>query len=92
MQVVERIRLTGPDALTDTLTITAPHVLTRPWTTTRLFNRSRRRDYDIVEGVCLQENFIADTDETGDAVFKPLPMRDDGIRKPIGQPGGKDAR
>ena len=92
MHVVERIRLTGPDVLTDTLTITAPHVLTKPWTTTRLFNRSRRRDYDIVEGVCLQENFIADTDETGDAVFKPQAMRDDGIRKPVDQQKGSNAR
>jgi len=92
MHVVERIRLTGPDALTDTLTITAPHVLTRPWTTTRLFNRSRRRDYDIVEGVCLQENFTAETDETGDAVFKPQAMRDDGIRKPVDKPTGGEAR
>ena len=83
MHVVERIRLTGPDALTDSLTITAPHVLTRPWTTTRLFNRTRRRDFDIVEGVCLQGAFNADTDETGDAVFTPQAMRDDGVRKPV---------
>ncbi|HVY35504.1 MAG TPA: hypothetical protein VG960_13915, partial [Caulobacteraceae bacterium] len=51
VHVVERIRLSGPDALDDTLTITAPHVLTKPWVTTRKWTRSRRRDYDIVEGV-----------------------------------------
>lgn len=83
MHVVERIHLTGPDALTDTMTITAPHVLTKPWTTTRLFNRSRRRDYDIVEGVCLQGAFNEDVDKDGNAVFTPQAMRDDGIRAPI---------
>jgi hypothetical protein len=83
MHVVERIRLTSPDVLTDTLNITAPHVLTKPWTTTRLFNRTRRRDYDIVEGVCLQGAFNQDVDQNGDAVFTPQVMRDDGIRAPI---------
>ncbi|HVY32924.1 MAG TPA: hypothetical protein VG960_00760 [Caulobacteraceae bacterium] len=83
MHVVERIRLTAPDVLTDTMVITAPHVLTKPWTTSRLFNRTRRRDYDIVEGVCLQGAFNEDVDQNGDSVFTPQVMRDDGIRAPL---------
>jgi hypothetical protein len=72
MHIAERIRLKGPDILADELTITAPHVLTRPWTTTRLYNRNRGRDNDIVEGVCLQGGLGDTTDENGNAVFKPL--------------------
>jgi hypothetical protein len=82
MHVVERIHLTGPDTLADDLTITAPHVLTKPWTTTRLFTRTRRRDYDIEEGNCLEGSFNADTAPNGDAIFTPQPLRSDGIRLP----------
>ena len=68
VHVVERIRLSGPDALDDTLTITAPHVLTKPWVTTRKWNRTRRRDYDIVEGVCLEAAFHSEIDKDGNAI------------------------
>ena len=83
MHIVERFRIAGPDALEDTLTITAPHVLTKPWVTTRKYTRTRRRDYDIEEGVCLEAAFDAAVDKDGNAVFVPTPLRPDGIRVPI---------
>ena len=76
MHVVERIRLAGPDDLRDELTITAPRILTRPWTTTRIFHRFRGRRFDIVEGVCLQGFFSDAVDAHGDAVFRPIPHQD----------------
>jgi hypothetical protein len=77
LHVVERIHLAGPDTLHDDLEITAPHVLTGPWKTTRVFHRDRK-DPDIVEGVCLQGAFSETKDAGGNAVFKPLP-HDKGI-------------
>ncbi len=82
MHVVERIRLSDPNTLLDTLTITAPHVLTKPWTTTRRFVRTRRRDFDIVEGVCLEGSFTAGVDKDGNAIFIPAPRTADGNRMP----------
>jgi hypothetical protein len=73
--IVERIRLVGPDTLHDELEITAPHVLTAPWKTTRIYYRSRNRAYDIVEGVCLQGNFVDQVDEKGNAIFVPIPRQ-----------------
>jgi hypothetical protein len=73
MRVVERIRLVGPDTLHDELEITAPHILTAPWKTTRIYNRQRVRNFDIVEGVCLQGSFVDQVDEHGNAVFVPAP-------------------
>jgi hypothetical protein len=78
MHVVEHIHLAGADILHDDLEITAPHVLSRTWNTTRVFLRQRARKYDIVEGVCLQGNYVERADANGDAVFAPLPH----------QPGG----
>ena len=72
MHITERMHLAGPNVLGDELEITAPHVLTRPWKTTRLFTRKRERDFDIVEGVCLQGNFSERVDEAGDSVFVPI--------------------
>ncbi len=71
MRIVERIRLAGPDLLADDLEITAPHVLTRPWKTTRLFHRLRGRGTDIVEGVCLQGFFKHGKNAEGDPAFVP---------------------
>ncbi len=85
MHVVERIHLAGPDVLHDDLVITAPHVLTGPWKTTRVFTRlPGGPDNDIVEGVCLQGAFAERKDKDGNAVFVPLP-HDKGI--PVA-PGG----
>jgi hypothetical protein len=72
MHVVERIHLAGPDTLHDDLEITAPHVLTGTWKTTRIYRRHRGRDYDLVEGECLQGSFASRTDADGNAVFAPL--------------------
>jgi hypothetical protein len=74
LHVVERLHLVGPDTLHDDLDITAPHVLTRPWKTTRIYFRQRSRKYEIVEGVCLQGSFTPDTDKNGNAIFVPLPQ------------------
>ena len=72
MHIVERIHLQGADILHDDLEITAPHVLTQPWKTTRIFTRRRERDLDIVEGVCIQGNYSERVNESGDAVFVPI--------------------
>lgn len=71
MHVVERIHLVGPDTLRDDLEITAPHVLTRPWKTSRFLFRQRARKYDIVEGVCLQGSYSERVDARGNSVFVP---------------------
>ncbi len=71
LHVVERLHLVGPDTLHDDLEITAPHVLTQTWKTTRIFYRQRDRKYDIVEGECLQGNFREAVDADGNAVFVP---------------------
>ncbi len=72
MHIVERIHLAGPGTLHDDLEITAPHVLTQPWKTTRIYTRQRARKLDIVEGVCLQGSFSEAKDKNGNAVFVPL--------------------
>ena len=72
MHITERIRLTKPDTLQDELTIAAPHVLTKPWVTRRLYYRHRQRVYDIVEGVCLQGGLAERKDKNGDSVFVPM--------------------
>ncbi len=82
MHIVERIRLEKPDVLRDDLTITAPHVLDRPWTTSRYYFRQRARKYDIVEGVCLQGSFSEGKDADGHAVFVPAPQTEDGNLAP----------
>jgi len=84
LRVIERIHLAGPDTLHDDLEIIAPHVLTRPWKTTRAYSRLRGARNDIVEGVCLQGDFAERKDKDGNAVFEPLP-HDQGIPVPPGQ-------
>ncbi|MEA2907214.1 MAG: hypothetical protein QOI12_4601 [Alphaproteobacteria bacterium] len=69
MHVRERIHLGEPDVLYVELEITAPHVLTRPWKTTRKWFRQRARKYDIVEGLCIEGNYAEKIDENGDHVF-----------------------
>ena len=76
MHIVERMHLAGPNTLHDELEITAPHVLTAPWKTTRIYYRNRARKYDIVEGICLQGNFVDQVDEHGNAIFVPTPRED----------------
>jgi hypothetical protein len=71
--VVERIHLVGANALHDDLEITAPHALTAPWKTTRIYYRHRERDFEVVEGVCLQGSFVDQVDAHGNAIFVPTP-------------------
>jgi hypothetical protein len=78
LHVVEHIHLTGPDIIQDDLEITAPHLLTRPWKTSRILFRQRARKYDIVEGVCLQGSFSEGVDPKGNAVFVPAPQTEGG--------------
>ena len=78
LHIVERIHLQDADVLHDDLEIIAPHVLTAPWKTTRIFLRQRARKYDIVEGVCIEGEYSERVDQSGDAVFVPMPH----------QPGG----
>jgi len=74
LHVIEHLHLAGPDTLHDDLEIIAPHVLTRPWKTTRIYYRQRGRKYEIVEGVCLEGSFTPGTDKNGNAVFVPVPQ------------------
>jgi hypothetical protein len=82
LHVVERLHLSAPDTLTDDLTITAPHALTAPWKTSRIFYRHRERQYEIGEGICLQGKFAESVDSHGDAVFVPLQYAADGSPLP----------
>ena len=72
LHIVERIHLTGSDTLQDDLEITAPHVLSRTWKTSRIYYRQRAKKYDIGEGVCVQGNFTPEVDPEGNAVFVPF--------------------
>ncbi len=82
LHVIEHIHLESPDILRDDLEIIAPHVLTKPWKTSRSYFRQRARKYDIVEGVCLQGSFSEKVDAHGDAVFVPVPQTEDGNSVP----------
>jgi hypothetical protein len=76
LHVIERFHLVEPDVLHDDLEIIAPHVLTAPWKTTRIYFRQRARKYDIVEGVCLQGSYAERKDKNGNAVFVRIPHAD----------------
>jgi hypothetical protein len=82
LHVQERLHLTAPDTLTDDLTIIAPHELTAPWKTSRIFYRHRARQDEISEGVCLQGKFAESVDSHGDASFVPLQYAADGSPLP----------
>jgi hypothetical protein len=75
MHIVERFHLAGPDTLHDDLTITAPKILTKPWTTTRIYSRQA---YDILEGECVLGNFREGRDKDGNAIYVPRPLNADG--------------
>ena len=80
LHVVERIHLSDKDkdVLADDIEITAPHVLAKPWQTTRSYFRQRAQKYDIEEGVCLQGYFAERKDKQGNAVWVPVPQTADG--------------
>jgi len=69
VKVIERIRLAKPDELHFDIEITAPHVLEKPYRTTRVWFRQRARKFDIVEGVCLEGNYSERLDKEGNHVF-----------------------
>src|SRR5271170_6333912 len=89
LHVIERIRLDKPDVLRDDLEIIAPHVLTKPWKTSRFLFRQRARKYDIVEGVCLQGSYSEGKDANGNAVFVPVPQTEGGNTLPSDNESGK---
>jgi hypothetical protein len=82
VHVVERIHLTTPDVLADDLTITAPHVFTAPWKTTRLYKRIRGPGADFEEGVCRQGDFTESKDAQGNAVFVLVNQKDGNLLPP----------
>ncbi|MET0238997.1 MAG: hypothetical protein ABW184_03785 [Sphingobium sp.] len=79
MTVIERIHLKDPETLAFDLEITAPHILTRPWKTTRLYERRRQRSFEIVEGVCRQGDFEDAKDKWGNAIYTPTHQQDGNI-------------
>lgn len=74
LHIIEHLYLETPGTLRDDIEVIAPHVLTRPWKTSRFFFRQRARNYDIVEGECLQGSFVERRDANGFAVFVPVPQ------------------
>lgn len=88
--VVERIHLTGPDTLEIDTEITAPHVLSKPWRSRRIWTRKRDRSADIVEASCRQGDFLEDTDADGFAVFTPIPKDEGGA--PLALPSPQTAK
>jgi hypothetical protein len=87
MHVTERIHLEGPDTLHDDLTITAPKILTKPWNTTRIFTRDRRRLSEIKEAICIQGAMLTEgQDKAGHASWVPVPYDlSNGTPVPAGQ-------
>ena len=78
----ERIHLITPDTMADDLVIEAPHILTRAWSTRRLFHRIRKRSYEIVEGVCHQGDFEPASDKWGNPVYIPTRQQDGNVLPP----------
>lgn len=85
MHITEHLHLTEPDVLVDELTITAPKILTKPWTTTRRFTRLRGAKYDIVEGQCVRGDYEEGVDKNGNATFVPGQPRVNGGVMPLKQ-------
>lgn len=81
LHVQERVHLVKPDVLADDLTIIAPHVLTKPWHTTRLLHRQSGKASPIEEGVCISGFYSEDKDKQGYATFTPIPQTADGNPK-----------
>ena len=89
LHITDRIHLAAADVLADDLEIVAPHVLTRPWKTTRKYRRQRGPKVEIGEGVCLQGFFAEATDENGDAIFVPVLQAEGGNPAPPPADGRK---
>jgi hypothetical protein len=78
MHVVERLHLEQPDVLHDDLVIDAPHVLSAPWKTTRIFRRYPERHFEVIEGECVQEELVPGKDQYGNDIYVPNPQGPDG--------------
>ncbi len=74
LRTVERIHLAGPDTLHVELEIHAPQILSAPWKTTRVWQRSRERAYEVVEGVCTLGQFRPRVNEAGDHVWEKFEL------------------
>jgi hypothetical protein len=71
MRILERFRLTGPDAMSIETTITDPDVLRAPYTTTR--NLRRYRTWTLAEYICEENNrnFVDDSGKAGVRLDNP---------------------
>jgi hypothetical protein len=85
MHIVERLHLSGPDTLTDDLDITAEKLLTKTWTTSRIYYRQRARKYELVEGVCQTGQYTDGVDKDGNSIFVPVKFKN-------GVPVGSDSK
>lgn len=83
MHIAERIHLVDPNTLSFELTVTAPHVLAKPWKVSRLFKRQPDRNAEIVEASCRQGDFFEKTDGKGNAIFVPIPHQEGGAPLPF---------
>ncbi len=81
MHVLERIKV-EKDVMHVYMKITAPHVLTKPYETTRYYFRQRARKFDIVEGVCQEGYFAPRVNKDGWHVYEPQPHDVGGNRIP----------
>jgi hypothetical protein len=73
MHIIERIHLLSPNILADDMEIHAPHILKEPYKTRRMFfRRGWGPEWDIVESICLEGNFVDQIDENGYAIFVPI--------------------
>jgi len=73
MHIVERIHKASSNILVDDMEIVAPKILRQPYKTRRLFGRvGWGPEWDIVQGVCLEGNFVDQVDADGYAIFVPI--------------------
>ncbi len=79
LHITERIHLITPGTLAFDLTIDAPHILTRPYVTRRLFYRRRQKSFEIGEGVCRQGDFHDVKDKWDNDVFEPVYQQDGNV-------------
>ncbi|MET0363601.1 MAG: hypothetical protein ABW169_03010 [Sphingobium sp.] len=86
MHVEERITLVDADTLRWDITVHAPRVLARPWTSTRSFSRHRERSFDPIESSCRQGDFFDEVDARGNAIYTPIPKDAGGAPVPPDQP------
>jgi hypothetical protein len=73
MHIVERIHKASSNILVDDMEIVAPKILLQPYKTRRVFFRvGWGPEWDIVQGVCLEGNFVDQVDANGYAIFVPI--------------------